>query len=592
MGDGIKYVFEIDGQTPGVDALIAKLERSERVMPKVAEHTEKAGKAHDKHSKSAEHLGGVLDRLTNAVLHPLAHKLKEIAEFEFIRRGVDFLIDAPAEAFEKFKELGEEMIEVAAKAERTNKSFDLLFGASEGKEVLEYLEGIAKYTEFTDERLKGAAQSLAKVGFEGKGLTRALAASLDIAAFSSDKEGGFSDALSSLERIRRTGHVDNRVLGGLGIGQDDFLKELSARTGKGTAVLKKEMAKGKVAAQDALESLYSVIGKKTGKELGGAGVEMGKTLSAHLTHIKDLPEQFFQKLANTAAFDQLNAAAERFMEKLDPESATGKKIFEGLEAGFKAISDAIDSIDIDEVAGDLKELASDIKPTIEVLRELADVIINIGRGIKVFGSTGFDVLTLGLGRPIAKWSADQQVANTEHGGLLNRLKDELNADKPWYDKFTPLGWLPSHQRPQKAGLAAAAGMSGGMDAGMSTVEDAASRMGDAASGALQSKLEIHSPSKVFERHGRMSGEGYADGVLGSSGQVDEAVSSTFAAPTASRGGGGLGGTVSVSFGDIHVGAAAGANAHEQAMAFAAELRTLAPSVLADAFEQVRLRDGS
>src|SRR6266700_1975057 len=103
MGDGLKYVFEVDGQAPGMDALNEKLETAEKLLPKVKEHNESAARSHDKHAKSAEHLGGVLQRVTHQALHPFLERAKQIAEFEFIRKGVDALIEAPMEIADKLK---------------------------------------------------------------------------------------------------------------------------------------------------------------------------------------------------------------------------------------------------------------------------------------------------------------------------------------------------------------------------------------------------------------------------------------------------------------------------------------------------------
>lgn len=525
--DGLQWLLSLDveqeealGLLKTIDKLSKGLGTTKTETEKVEHATKKAGDAHKKHGEDAEHLEGALSHLRTAALDPLLKQFKQYAEFEFVRQGIERLIEIPGEIIEKLKELGEEMVNVAAKTERTNTSFSLLFGKAEGSEVLEYLEKIAGATEFTDERLKGAAQTLAKVGFAGQGLTRAMAASLDIAAFSPNKEEGFGEALASLERIKRTGRVDNRVLGGLGVGEKSFLKELSARTGEDLATLKKKLETGKVDAEAALETLYTLIARKTGKDLGGAGVEVGKGLEAKLTHLKDLPEQFFQKLAKTDAFDKLTAAADRLLEKLNPESATGKKLFEALEAGASAVVDAIDGIDVDQVGAALVSLADDVKPVIDVFLALGRAVAKTASGLEAIANSNFGHVIGVVGRgagTVLKGAGGAFLDSTGVGTMLNYLT--AKAD-------------PVEQAGKKLGSATGKGVAVGVKESTPEAKAAVGDMATGASDAGAKALGVHSPSRVFADLGRMTAAGFVQGIDASAADVDKAVESMFETPRA------------------------------------------------------------
>ena len=589
MGEGLEWILEIDAKADGLTSLLKMLEGVDKAQVKVTTSSEKASEGHKKHGEKAKELEGVLDRLVHNGLEPFEKRLKSIAEFEFIRKGVDALIDAPMEIAEKLKELGEEAVTTAAKMERTEKSFGFLFGHEGGTEVLEYIEKIGGATEFTRDRLRGAALDLAKVGFSGEGLKRAIGASIDMAALNPDKASGLSDSLFALEQAKRTGMVNNRTLRATGIGEDTFFKALSDRTGEDVKSLKKKMAAGKVDADDALETLYASIAKKTGKDfLGGAGVEMGNTLEAKLTHLGELPERFFEKLRHTDAFDKLSDAADRLLQKLDPESATGKKLFEALESGASAVVDALDSIDIDEVGGAITELASDIRPAIEAFKDLSEFVITTARGLEEAVGIASQVASFGTGSAIFKWAKNREDYIKATGGGYGHEGSGVD-NRSFKDKF--VGFFKSFSE----GAAAAGTMSGeGMKEGiMSSIDDvanASSMMAGSATEALQSKLGIQSPSKVFRDRGKMTGEGFALGVEDSGDRVDSAIGSAFGAPPqlAARGAGGSSAPISISFGDINIESAHGASPGEHAQA----VRIAVQAELMDVAERMRAKMGA
>jgi hypothetical protein len=565
--DGLQWLLSLDvekeealGFLKTLDKMTSSLKGAKTETEKVEHATRAAGEGHKKHGEGAKELHGILDRLNNAALDPLLHRLKQYAEFEFVREGIEKLLELPGEIIEKLKELGVEMVTVAARAERTNLSFSLLFGADQGSEVLEYIEHIGDATEFTQQALKGAAQNLAKVGFAGQGLTRAMAASLDIAAFSPDKAAGFSEALSSLERIKRTGRVDNRVLGGLGIGQIPFLKELSARTGQEMSGLKKKLEAGKIDAETALETLYTMISKKTGKDLGGAGVDMSKTLEARLTRLKQLPELFFEKLAKTDAFDKLSGAADRLLEKLNPEGATGKKIFEALERGASAVVDAIDSIDVDKIGHALVSLSEDVKPVIGAFEKLGHAISQVVKGIDAVVNSKFGEI---VGMTVRGTGA---VVKHAGEGLLS-----ASGAAPIIDG------LANYLK----GPAATAKVAG-----------AGEHVGDAVAGGTEKKLGIQSPSKVFADLGRQTVAGYELGVKSASGALDNVMAGAFAVP-APQGGrvAALGGNVSVVVGDIHVTTGPHANAQEIGEAVVRAVESALPGALKSGLDQMAAQGG-
>lgn len=593
--DGLKWLLELDVKQDEALSFLKTLDKMQSSLKGTASETDKveassgrAAHGHKKHGEEAKGLHGILDRLVHAGIDPFLNRIKQVAEFEFIRKGVDALIEAPMEIARALKDLGEEMLTVAGRAERTNKSVELLFGKPEGADVLEYLEKIAGATEFTDLRLKGAAQSLAKVGFKGSDLTRAIAASLDIAAFSSNKEEGFGEALASLERIKRTGRVDNRVLGGLGIGGKDFLAELSKRTGEGAATLKKKLEKGTVDSGLAIETLYSMIAKKTGKDLGGAGLEVGKGFEARMTHLKDLPDQFFQRLANSDGLVKFTEAIASALETLDPDSPLGQKIFSTLESAFNSVADTVRGIDLEVVFETAKtsietsiELVKDLGAAFGVVVEFGSELISTLESIVTLGhltnrlglTGGGDEQSAPSAAAHEKFVSDQRALREQ--GRRDRISRQLDFMAP--------------------GLSMAAGLSDGMKAGHPAVADAAAKLGTVAADATSKALGIHSPSKVFADFGRMSAAGFVEGIDASASAIDSAVSQMFSTTGPAAAGGARGVTVQVSPGAVVIQVSVGgsnSSADSIATEVARAVESVFPGALQSALANIALQGGA
>lgn len=593
--DGLQFLLELDAEIGGatdalkvltsLDAAVKKLDAN---LDKMTGATASASAGHARHAKSAEHLGGVFQRLTSAALHPFLHRLKEIAEFEFIRRGVDKILEAPFELIEAVKELGEEMLITAGKAQRTESSFKLLFGAEGADELLEGIEGIARNTEFADDALKSASQTLGRVGFQGEGLNRALAASLDIAAFSPDAAAGMNEALGALERIKRTGRVDNRVLGGLGLGESAFLEELSKRTGLGTKALKKKMDAGKVDAEDSLEALFTIITNKTGKALGGAGAEMSKTFLARLTHLKDIPEQIFEGLSKSPAFERLSDRLGTFYDALNPESPLGKRVFGALDGALGHFVDLVESIDVERTVDAFNNAVTAATALLNVLLKIVGLVEG---PLALFSEKGRGQIAEGAGR-----LAKKALGGDPEKSLFQAVKGAVLLETPINFLFDKLGSKPNLEW-VKVGDAAGAGLAKGMKDATSTVEAAGGAMAAAAPRAGRDALGVHSPSRVFAELGAMSAAGFVEGIEASAAAVDDAVGKLFEQPAGARAGAGGGGAaVVIDVGGVTVTVAGGGDARETGEAIAtvvaAKLAELAPGAVGAALEQLAMQAGA
>src|SRR5262245_40846871 len=486
MADKLTYVFELDAKTPGLPELMSRLDRTNAKLMDTSKKSKDV--AHD-----FKGVGGAVDSVKDS-MRRLGEVTGGMLLFEGIKRGIEFV-----------KELGAEALNAAAKAERLDLSFELTLGQEGAKDVLEWVEKIANKTEFTDDQLKGWTLQLANAGLKGEALKDSLAATLDIAA----KRGpaAMELAVDALSRATLSGTVEGRALRGLGIPVADLaqLKQFAGMTEKQinkaletTAVTKDDLMR-LIAGPDNL--------------LGDKGLRAAGTLEAKIKHLKDLPDQFFQKLAKTEAFDRLGKAIDKIMDKLDPDSPTGKKISKFLEEVLGTFVSLIESIDFDDLA---KRLVDDFLPVIKSI--------------------------IGLIRPVA-----HEIAETVSG--LRELKDLIVGEAPKHEALFAVdskAWSGFRGKMQFAG------------------EEGGDGLGEGAETGTRKRLKIHSPSKVFEELGEMTAAGFERGFSNATAGVGASLTNISPAPVA----GPRGATASLVIEQLNVNVVAGEDASQTGRAIA------------------------
>lgn len=110
---------------------------------------------------------------------------------------------------------------------------------------------------------------------------------------------------------------------------------------------------------------------------------------------------------------------------------------------------------------------------------------------------------------------------------------------------------------KQLGTAIVTGLIDGLKAGARKLADAVTGLGHTVRKAFENKLEIGSPSKVFEEYGANTVEGYQRGIEGSTPEAAQALNDMASAPK----GGGRGG-VTINLGGVTFAIAPGANAEQ------------------------------
>lgn len=590
MPGPLDFLFELDAKIDGAVKMLETVNESVKALHNLdkatsstkasVEHVDRASAhaaaTHDKHGHSIVALGHHYEYAKNGI-HEFAEALGLVLAFEAVEKIVD-----------KVKELGEEIVMTAAKAQRSRVAMELFFGKEKGSELMEYAEQFSKASEFKVPDVRGFISDLGRAGFNAEQIPRALAAAGELAARNPDKMAGMQSAIMGLGMVKTTGRVEGRLFRRLGIGEENapekFYGELSMRTGKGVAQLKKDMEKGKVPIEDEVEALYSIIAGDKG--LGHGAVEMGKTAGAKIAHFSEIPEKLMETVEKSPAFAKLIEFVDKLTQLLSPEGPLGEKFAHSLGDTFGKIVDQLAKIN-----------ERDLSEFVDVLMSIPPILVETTKALKGLLDTWIQFRTATKGSPVPE-SAGGKVGWL--GGMtLRPIEDELQrllgmkkggGVLDAVHAMVTVGHLTD--RLGITGKGAAEGMADGIRASTPKVEAAARGMGEAAHGGVKDELQIHSPSKVFEHLGRMSGEGYMGGLDDSLSRMTDSVpAGAFARPASGGAGGPMQVTVHI---ETHVASHGGGDhgAEQIGAQVATHVESILPGALQAAFEKLQLEAGS
>lgn len=504
--------------TAKLDAIIARVEKLEHATERQAKRSESQ---HRKTEQGFDGIGKSIDKARNR-----AHEF-----FEFI--GAVAALEVLEKIADKFAEIGKEALHSAAMAQRLNFAVDAAAGGKEhGESVRQWMDANAKNSEFSDEQNKAAYLQLKRygIGDQKAGLFMKGAEDLAAVAGPQEREGVYQEALSAFARVHARGKIDTRSAMRLGIGVEDFAT-LPQFKGQNRKQISKALLSDKAHVSE--NDLLNLIMHRTGEQaIGQRAVEASQLLLTRWTKLTQLPERFYEKLGETAAAQKLADAIGGILEKLDPESPTGKKIFAALESTFDSIAETVSEIDFEAVG---QVITEDVLPAIKMMTSLLgptiEAVERIIRGFKLIG-------TFAVGQDFADRIARVREAedhlreatrkanrDEDHPAWLDKGKDVGGGAKAWHGPF------------HMVGEGAGEGYAAGVDAATPDAERSTRRLGKKSHEALKSETETHSPSRKAEEVGGHFGEGFAIGIERSAGRIEDAMDSTMRIPAGAYGGG-------------------------------------------------------
>lgn len=489
-------------------------------------------------------------------------------------RGV---VDLIGSAIKGLVDLGKKALETAGHQEKVALSFKQLLGDAPAGELLGYLDKLSTKTGVNGEKLQQMARDFLASGAAAEEIRPLMAGALDMASLLGGSEAAVERSTRALSDMMVTGRATDDVFKALRLTEQDAFASIMESTGKNLKDVKELMGQGKIAGKDITASVLGALQRKTtGGKLGEFADQAGQTLEARLMHLQDIPTRLFQGLADGPAFAQISTFIDKLQKFFDPSSPIGAKLEAALNRVFDALASKLGNIDLEKFSTGLIDFLDKLPGRVERLVEVLGKLMNLASPfLKAAGGSGGETGFAGkaLDNGLDNYASGLGVlANPSIGGIAGQVWKEIKG----------LGKITGLSDPISGDTLS--GLAKGMNMGAKG-RAFGSDLAAGVEAGYRDKAEIHSPSKVFQRLGEHTVEGFTLGVRGMHNEVQDSfrpmvdiMSPSLGAPSAPGGmmGGGMNFTVNV---DV----AGGGSARETAE----EVARLVPMQIAIAFDRWR-----
>lgn len=414
-------------------------------------------------------------------------------------------------------------------------------------------------------------QDLVSKGFSANEARVLLTASADLKVMNPNANIG--NIMLAIGQIKSKGVLQMEELQGqlaeAGINVGKTLEIIGKRLGKSTADVRKMISAGKIDSNTGIWAIVKSIEEMGGGKLGSVADKASKSIASMMTGLQFRPGMLGLKLAEMLEGGAGEGAVRRAMQKLlavtDPERSPG---MQKLLAGAKALADELLQLifgplaaagsqkGMDGFFARMGEGANLLASAIKAIRPVAHAFLSgfgegatividamlalgkaLGFGDKLSGSTSKakllgKSLAILIGAGLAAATAIVTVSGTILGMVTAMFSGaaaiSVFATTVMDDITTTAKGLLDAGIQMGSNLWT--GFVQGIEAGITAVTDAATRLATAAKSAVAGALRIQSPSRVMMEMGGYTAQGFAQGVDGGAGQVDAAMTNMVAPP--------------------------------------------------------------
>jgi hypothetical protein len=509
MADGggpLRWFFELFDRISGpASKMKTGLEGVDDAMKKVTGAHDKLKRAHDAGGHATE---------------GFRHKLFETLE---IGARVGEMFEGVAHHAIEF---GSEIIKAAAGTETATMAFETFLGKGKAaREELEKMERIAPKTALQGNELRNMSLGLVRSGFRGEELTRARAAALDIGALNPLNPQGAQQGAEMLAGFRERGGIrSTRQLMELaqttGVGLPELQGMLAKQFNTKAANVAKLIESGKVDSEHAIQLVYDAIQKQTGGPLGTAAEKHGSTVAALMHKVGGLGEDLFEGLNTSKGYEQFRGFLENVTTVFTGPEGTALKtsvgdLFDtvmdmifGATSGPKGLP-AMQRV-VQGITGAVESLNVFVQTARDTWNEWGETFTIVGGIVGTFIGVVWTIV-----KAVEAWEAVQGLLNVAL--LANPLGAVILAVtavgaaiyevvKHWDELKDALSDTKTLERAWKFITFQSA------NPDLDNAHQMGREVGTAIKNGAQDALEIHSPSRVFQRLGVQSAQGFADGM--------------------------------------------------------------------------------
>jgi tape measure domain-containing protein len=424
----------------------------------------------------------------------------------------------------------------------------------------------AKKTPFETTDVLGGFTSLLGAGFKVDEVGTVFAAIGDAAAASGFDRQVVDRMIIAFSQIKAKGRLQGdemfqmmEALGRAGVGTRKIYEQIAAVMKVPVDQVAKLQEQGKIDADSAIFGVLKALEARGGGAVGTIMDRQSKTLKGLLSTLSSAPADMFLSMDTKSApgFQAIKGTVENLTLLFDTSRTSGQRTMEVLDKLFNGVMGRL----FGDLAG-AQGLERMEKALANVADRLQEAIPDLVRAAGTFVE-----LAVAMGRVLDVALKLSAPVRAVAGAFLGDLGGGNIVEDP------------------SAGYAMADGAAAGVLAGKGQLERATRDLALAGQQAFKDENEIHSPSRVFERYGRYTAEGYAQGVDAGSGGAHESILGLSKALPGALAGGGTTITVTAPI-TVH---ASGADLADGG--FLAQLKAQVEAALAAALEGAALQGG-
>lgn len=475
--------------------------------------------------------------------------------------------------------------------ENTLQSFELMLGTREAADDL-FKEAalFARQTPFNTQEVVSSFQTLMASGFsraETPEVFKALGDVASMAGGGGELIGRVAQQFAQVRAMGKLTYIDFKQITGMmasaGIGQSAVLEVLAKKMRVSTQEAANLISHGGVTSEVGITSIIDTIRGKFG-ELGRGMELQSKTLSGLFSTLgSSFTDMFFSlpRLENIPGVGAFKGFVQNLIKLLDVGNASGQRVAKTFERMLNSIgggmfADLVGESGLEKLEGILTGILNRFEVFWTYLEGWGRFLRGLVTGLLQAVGLGSDLAATMDPARLEEFKRTMEDMGTRVGAVLGKLADMFFKLFSVIERMVVVSETINRFNPVTALIDA-------LTSGSPKVTGAAGEMINGVKDRVTGPdgLEMHSPSRVFERYGQLTAQGFEKGILSGIGDTSLAVGQLAAArPNVTHAGNTISVTVSVD--------ARG----EDGESLAHRLGELLPGQIAAAFDQLGIEGGT
>jgi tape measure domain-containing protein len=381
-------------------------------------------------------------------------------------------------------------LDMIANRQRLVRGFDIMLGDGQGERVMQRIVQLSGTLGTDINETATAARELFSKGFDEQRVFELVQGFADLRAVN---PGASLDRIAlAMGQVRQAGRLQGDELNQLaegGLNLSRVMPRIAAELGIDPTKVRDAMRAGDITADIFERAVLGAMQDQASGTIGSIAEDMSHTFGGEWDRLSQAPSRFFERVAagGSESTDRLTRGLRRINEMLDPDSASGQRIVEGLGKALGMLADALEwlSANTGTIGSVFRMFGVVLTPIWWTLTGLAQIVTWV--------SDAWDGWSDIIGTSLGQLSF--------FGVWLESLRVNMQ------EKFTSIvGTM------YMFGQNIVTGLTNGIISLAMLPVTAIGSMGDSVLNTLRTALGIHSPSREMAYLGEMVGAGFMVGL--------------------------------------------------------------------------------